>query len=137
MGKHDEERQRESVVCHRRRHIEPVERRNQCNGGDPAAARRAESNMAAAQEALRARREAAREQAAASGGGAADQEREMSDWYRNHRPSSLTRASEVASLMDAEAPAAARWSAAAASPPGCGRFSGSLKIIRANYQKGK
>ena len=82
-----------------------------------AAARRAESNMAAAQEALRARRQAARELADQGTGGAPDSEREMSDWYRNHRTSSRTRAGEVAALMDAEAPAAARWSATSTPMP--------------------
>ena len=82
-----------------------------------AAADRAQSSMAAAQDALRARRQAGRELADVGGPGALDPEREMSDWYRNHRTSSLTRASEVAALIDAEAPAAARWSATSTPMP--------------------
>eukprot|EP01043_Picozoa_sp_COSAG02_P029226 COSAG02_NODE_1810_length_10825_cov_43.150848_1_plen_701_part_00 len=82
-----------------------------------AVARRAESNMAAAQEALRARRQAARERGGQAEGAAPDSEREMSDWYRNHRTASRTRAGEVAALMDAEAPAAARWSATSTPVP--------------------
>lgn len=78
-----------------------------------AAARRAESTMSAAQEARRARREAA----AAAAGGTAERERGMSDWYRNHRESSLRRATEFAGLIDAEAPAAARWTATSTPTP--------------------